>query len=227
MLMSLPRRAMSDMGLAICCLMCDAPDDAGSARCKGCISRHGKMRERLARGDDGVSRLGQELLAMMSEPQRYDHDTVHGPVLQGYVRLMSDHEGPRAAPTQEEIDALFAAAKARPKGSLIRDMANRSKWKDSAPSARVARAMSEDMAEVHEVDAGKRTVPSREIAEVDRSDRAGEDAALTDRVAANVAAQNAPDELKDDLIDELMAKSKAKRDKLTDAMEGLDDLLDD
>jgi hypothetical protein len=182
------------------------------------------MRERLARGDDGVSRLGQELLAMMSEPQRYDHDVVHGPVLQGYVRLMSDHEGPRAAPTQDEIDALFAAAKARPKGSLIRDMANRSQWKDSAPSARVARAMSEDMAEVQEVDVGKRTVPSREIEAVDR---AGEDAALTDRVAANVAAQDAPDGLKDVLIDELMAKSKAKRDRLTDAMEGLDDLLDD
>jgi hypothetical protein len=33
--------------------------------------------------------------------------------------------------------------------------------------------------------------------------------------------------LKDDLIDDLMAKSKAKRDKLSDAVEGLDDLLDD
>jgi hypothetical protein len=80
---------------------------------------------------------------------------------------------------------------------------------------------------VQEVDVGKRTVPSREIEAVDRSDRAGEDAALTDRVAANVAAQDAPDGLKDVLIDELMAKSKAKRDRLTDAMEGLDDLLDD
>ncbi len=225
--MSLPRRAMSDMGLAICCLMCDAPDDAGSSRCKGCISKHEKVRERLARGDDGVSRWGQELLAMMANPQRYDHDEVHGAVLQGYVRLLSDHEGPRAAPTQEEIDALFAAAKARPKGSLIRDMANRSPWKDSPPSPQVARAMSDDMDEGADVFAGKRTVPSREIESVDRSDRAGEDAALTDRVAANVATQDAPEELKDVLIDELMAKSKAKRDKLSDAVEGLDDLLDD
>ena len=74
---------MSDMGLAICCLMCDAPDDAGSARCKACISRHGKVRERLAKGDDGVSRWGRELLAMMSTPQQYDFDDVHGEVLQG------------------------------------------------------------------------------------------------------------------------------------------------
>jgi hypothetical protein len=131
------------------------------------------------------------------------------------------------APTQEEIDALFAAAKARPKGSLIRDMANRSPWKDAPPSAQFARAMSEDIAEVDDEHAGMRTVPSREIESVDRSDRVGEDAALTDRVAANVAVQDAPDRLKDALADAHVAKRKAKRDKLTDAMEGLDDLLDE
>jgi hypothetical protein len=225
--MSLPRRAMSDMGLAVCCLMCDAPDDAGSARCKSCISSHGRVRERIAKGDDGVSRWGRELLAMLANPQRYDHDDVHGEVLQGYIRLLSEHEGPRAAPTQDEIDALFAAAKARPKGSLIRDMANQSPWKDVPPSAQSARAMSEDIAEVSGVDVGKRTVPSREIKSVDRSDRVGEDTALTDRVAANAAVQDVPDLLKDVLADAHVAKRKAKRDKLTDAMEGLDDLLDD
>ncbi len=227
LLMSLPRRAMSDMGLAVCCLMCDAPDDAGSARCKSCISSHEKVRERIAKGDDGVSRWGRELLAMLANPHRYDHDDVHGDVLQGYVRLLADHEGPRAAPTQDEIDALFAAAKARPKGSLIRDMANQSPWKDVAPSAQFARAMSDDIAEVDDVHAGMRTVPSREIETVDRSDRVGEDAALTDRVSANAAVQDAPERLKDALADAHVAKRKAKRDKLTDAMEGLDDLLDE
>ena len=226
-LMSLPRRAMSDMGLAVCCLMCDAPDDAGSARCKSCITSHGKVRERIAKGDDGVSRWGRELLAMLANPQRYDHDVIHGEVLQGYIRLLAEHEGPRAAPTQDEINALFAAAKARPKGSLIRDMANRNPWKDAPPSAQSARAMSEDMAEVSGEDVGKRTVPSREIRGVDRTDRVGEDTVLTDRVAANAAVQDAPDNLKGTLADAHVAKRKAKRDKLTDAMEGLDDLLDD
>ncbi|GIQ99305.1 MAG: hypothetical protein CM15mP6_3220 [Methanobacteriota archaeon] len=28
--MSLPRRAMEQMGFSVCCLMCDAPDVAGS-----------------------------------------------------------------------------------------------------------------------------------------------------------------------------------------------------
>jgi len=226
-LMSLPRRAMSDMGLAICCLMCDAPDDAGSARCKACITQHGKVRERLARGDDGVSRWGRELLAMMANPQQYDFDNVHGEVLQGYVRLLTEHEGPRAAPTQEEIDALFAAARARPKGSLIRDMANRNPWKDSPPSVQSAREMSDNIDEITEDDVGQRTVPSREIEKVDRTDRPGEDTALTDRVSANVAVQDEPEELQDVLADVHVAKRKAQRDKFTDAVDGLDDLLDD
>ena len=225
--MSLPRRAMSDMGLAICCLMCDAPDDAGSARCKACITQHGKVRERLARGDDGVSRWGRELLAMMANPQQYDFDNVHGEVLQGYVRLLTEHEGPRAAPTQEEIDALFAAARARPKGSLIRDMANRNPWKDSPPSVQSAREMSDNIDEITEDDVGQRTVPSREIEKVDRTDRPGEDTALTDRVSANVAVQDEPEELQDVLADVHVAKRKAQRDKFTDAVDGLDDLLDD
>ena len=225
--MSLPRRAMSDMGLAICCLMCDAPDDAGSARCKACITQHGKVRERLARGDDGVSRWGRELLAMMANPDQYDFDSVHGEVLQGYVRLLTEHEGPREAPTQEEIDALFAAARARPKGSLIRDMANRNPWKDLPPSVQSAREMSDKIDEIAEGDVGQRTVPSREIEKVDRTDRPGEDTALTDRVSANVAVQDEPEELQDILADVHVAKRRAKRDKLTDAVEGLDDLLDD
>tara|TARA_B110000438_G_scaffold303433_1_gene364882 strand:- start:3590 stop:4246 length:657 start_codon:yes stop_codon:yes gene_type:complete len=218
---------MSDMGLAVCCLMCDAPDDVGLARCKSCITQHGRVRERLAKGDDVVSRWGQELLAMMSNPQRYDHDSVHGPVLRGYVRLLGEHEGPRVAPTQEEINALFAAAKARPKGSLIRDMANQNPWKDVPPSVQSARSMSDGIGEVIEENVGQRTVPSREIEEVDRSDRPGEDTTLTDRVAANVAVQDEPEELQDILADVHVAKRKAKRDKLSDAVEGLDDLLGD
>ncbi len=225
-LMSLPRRAMSDMGLAICCLMCDAPDDVGSARCKACITQHGKVRERLARGDDAVSRWGRELLAMMANPDQYDFDNVHGEVLQGYVRLLTEHEGPRVAPTQEEIDSLFAAARARPKGSLIRDMANRNPWKDSPPSVQSAREMSDKIDEIAESDVGQRTVPSREIEKVDRSDRPGEDTALTDRVSANVAVQDEPEELQDILADVHVAKRKSKRDKFSDAVEGLDDLLD-
>ena len=147
----------------------------------------------------------------------------------GYVRQISDHdeEMPDLAATQEEMEARFDADRERGKGSLIRDMANRSPWKDAPPSSDVAKSMSDEIDEVEVEHVGKRTVPSREIEEVDRSDRAGEDAELTDRVAANVATQDAPKELKDVLIDEMMAERKAKREEFSDAVEGLDDLLDD
>jgi hypothetical protein len=218
---------MSEMGMAICCLMCDAPDDVGSARCKACIGRHERVREMVARGDGEITRLGRELLAMMAAPERHDHDEVHGEVLRGYGHLLAQHEGPRTPPTQVEIDALFAAAKARPKGSLIRDMANRNPWKDAPPSAGSARSMSDEMQGAEHIHAGMRTVPSRKIETTSRSDRLGEDSALTDRVAANAAVQDAPEELKDVLADAHVAERKAKRDKWKSAVEELDELLDD
>ena len=46
--MSLPRRAMEQMGFSICCLSCDAPDIAGSQRCKLCISSHVKVRDKIS-----------------------------------------------------------------------------------------------------------------------------------------------------------------------------------
>ncbi len=147
----------------------------------------------------------------------------------GFVRQISDHdeEMPEAAATQEEVEARFDADRGKGKGSLIRDMANRSPWKEAPPSSEIAKSMSDDIDEVEVEHVGKRTVPSREIEEVDRSDRLGEDAELTDRVAANVATQDAPKELKDGLIDEMMAERKAKRDEFSDAVEGIGDLLDD
>ena len=73
----------------------------------------------------------------------------------------------------------------------------------------------------------QRTLPSRVIEEVDRSDRPGEDLSLTDRVIANAAVQDAPVELQELLADEHVAKRRAKRDELSDAVESLDDIFDD
>jgi hypothetical protein len=219
---------MSEMGLAICCLLCDVPDKVGSARCRCCIQNHEKMRERIARDDEGtLARFGKELLVMMSKPERYDHDPIHGEVLRGYVGLLAEHSGPRKPPTPQEIEQLFAAARARPKGSLIRDLANRSEWKDKPPSPRLARAMADDFPEARAADAGKRTIPSREIQKVDRSERPGEDLDLTDRIAAQQASQSAPEELQDLLAEVHIEDKKASREKWKETIEGLDDLLDE
>ena len=149
-----------------------------------------------------------------------------GPV-RGFVRSVHDHEQMPEAGTEEDVKARFEADRKKSKGSLIRDMANSSPWKDAPPSAEFARDLAGDIDEVTVAHVGKRTVPSKEIEKVDRSDRRGEDAGLTDRVSANAAVQNVPDALKDVVADAYIAERQAKRDKLMGAMQDLDDLLDD
>ncbi len=46
--MSMPRRAMKELGLQACCLRCDEADVGGSQRCKSCISHHRNVRELIA-----------------------------------------------------------------------------------------------------------------------------------------------------------------------------------
>tara|TARA_Y100000814_G_scaffold136216_1_gene98773 strand:- start:69 stop:647 length:579 start_codon:yes stop_codon:yes gene_type:complete len=147
----------------------------------------------------------------------------------GYVRQIGDHDEEEVvqATTQEGVEARFEADRNKQKGSIIRDMANRSEWKDGAPSPELAKSMSDEIDEVEVEHLGRRTVPSRAIDEVDRSDRPGEDLSLTDRVIANAAVQDAPVELQELLADEHVAMRKAKRDELSDAVESLDDILDD
>ena len=147
----------------------------------------------------------------------------------GYVRQIADHDEEEVvqATTQEGVEARFEADRNKQKGSIIRDMANRSEWKDGAPSPELAKSMSDEIDEVEVEHLGRRTVPSRVIDEVDRSDRPGEDLTLTDRVIANAAVQDAPVELQELLADEHVAMRKAKRDELSDAVESLDDILDD
>jgi len=148
--------------------------------------------------------------------------------VRGYVRQVSEHDEGEItqATTQEGVEARFEADRKKQKGSLIQDMANRSQWKDEAPSPEMARTMSNEIKEVEVEHVGRRTVPSRDIDEVDRSDRPGEDLTLTDRVVANAAVQSAPKELQELLADEHVAKRRAKRDELSDAVESLDDILD-
>ena len=78
--MSLPRRAMEQMGFSVCCLMCDAPDVAGSERCKACIKGHTRARDRLTSGKarTKAQRLARELVTMISDPFNYIDDEIHG-----------------------------------------------------------------------------------------------------------------------------------------------------
>ena len=84
---------MQELGFQACCLRCDAPDEAGVSRCSTCIQHHRSVRETIAAAppDEPLYQLARELMAMASEPHRYDHDEVHGSSLMEQQRLSLIH----------------------------------------------------------------------------------------------------------------------------------------
>ena len=119
--MSMPRQGMLKMGLQSCCLLCDSPDIAGTPRCSSCIESHAVFRKRLDElpPENEVGQLARELLQMISSPQRWDNDDVHGPALKHIQFLAGTLAEPKPELTSEQIAAVFAKQAAKPKKSLI------------------------------------------------------------------------------------------------------------
>ena len=232
--MSMPRRAMKELGLQACCLRCDEADVGGSQRCKGCISHHRNVRELIAASasEDELFQFAKELVAMAASPHRHDHDEIHGEVLLEQQRLAAALITTTPLPTSEEVGDLFASQRNNEKSNIIRDVANQNPWKDDAPEVDVAtkigqEAWSDAEAEASIAHHGARTIPSKPIAKVDRSDRLGEDLQLSDRIHAAADAQNVPEELADDVeAIGFEARQRARKD-LKDAISNLDEILDD
>ena len=226
--MSLPRRSMQEMGFAICCLLCDAVDEAGSARCRECITTHEKARERISRDRGGpIEQLARDLIAFSTEPQRHDHDSEHGPLLRRYTHLLAAHAGQRAPPTQEEIEAIFAAARQRTDKNVLRDAANENLWADKPPGVGDARTLVKSLPiDIGRQD-GARTVPSRPIERVDRSDRIGEDTVAAERISARAEVGSAPERLREPLEEMLVKEKIGKRQQFQELLEDLGDLLDE
>lgn len=232
--MSMPRRAMKELGLQACCLRCDEGDVVGSQRCKRCISHHRNVREIIAAAplEDQLFQFAKEMVAMAASPHRYDHDEIHGPVLIEQQRLAAILTTAAPLPSSEEVGELFASQRSTEKPNLIRDVANQNPWKDSAPKASAATragldAWSDEEAEASIANHGARTIPSKPIVKVDMSDRIGEDLQLTDRLNAAVDAQNVPTELIEE-VELLGFKTRQRtRKDLKDAISELDEILDD
>ena len=232
--MSMPRRAMKELGLQACCLRCDEADVGGSQRCKGCISHHRNVRELIAAStaEDELFQFAKELVAMAASPHRHDHDEIHGEALLEQQRLAAALITATPLPTSEEVGDLFASQRNNEKSNIIRDVANQNPWKDDAPEVDVAtkigqEAWSDAEAEASIAHHGARTIPSKPIAKVDRSDRLGEDLQLSDRIHAAADAQNVPEELADDVeAIGFEARQRARKD-LKDAISNLDEILDD
>jgi hypothetical protein len=232
--MSMPRRAMKELGLQACCLRCDEADVGGSQRCKGCISHHRNVRELIAASasEDELFQFAKELVAMAASPHRHDHDEIHGEVLLEQQRLAAALITATPLPTSEEVGDLFASQRNNEKSNIIRDVANQNPWKDDAPEVDVAtkigqEAWSDAEAEASIAHHGARTIPSKPIAKVDRSDRLGEDLQLSDRIHAAADAQNVPEELADDVEAIGFEARQRARKVLKDAISDLDEILDD
>lgn len=209
----MPRKAMREMGFQVCCLLCDAPDIAGSERCRSCIDKHARVREGLDQmpEESRIRQLATEIVQMVAHPHRWDHDEVHGAHLKRYISLASSKAEPTPLPTAEEVGDLFKLQSEKRDGSLIRDFANRNPWKDTPPAPEVAKAISDELPEGDSSQAGTRTIPSKPIDMVDRSDRLGEDRELSDRVAAERLAARVPKKVRKEVVaDEVLRRSESR-----------------
>lgn len=226
--MAMPRRAMKDLGFQACCLRCDAPDAAGSERCRGCISHHRKIREEIAKApqDEELYQFARELLALAASPHRHDHDEIHGPFLIEQQYLANQLTDAKPEPTSEDLESLFAAQAAIKKANPIQDIANQNPWKDELPSDEVLQHMA-DTLEAEDVSHGARTIPSRPIATVDRSDRLGEDRAMVDKIVGEQSASEAPEPLKDVVETATIEERVRSRKDWDDSVSKVSDLLDD
>ncbi|MBT4070794.1 MAG: hypothetical protein HOE79_06120, partial [Euryarchaeota archaeon] len=192
------------------------------------------VRETIASApaEDQLFQFAKELVVMAASPHRHDHDEIHGPALIEQQRLAAALTTATPLPSSEEVGDLFAAQKNTQKPNLIRDVANQNPWKDAAPGVEVANqigldAWSDDEAEASTANHGARTIPSKPIAKVDRSDRIGEDLELTDRLHAAADAQRVPVELAEEVENlGFEARQQARKD-LKDAISELDEILDD
>ena len=213
------------MGLAGCCAWCDAPDTPGSERCRTCIATHRSVRDRLAAGADApIDQAARRLLSLMAEPHRHDHDPVHGPVLKEQMRRLGISARNQTS-TQADVEAAFAASRARDKGSVVTSVGNRL---GDAPEADTARQLGEAVFDPEQINAeARRTIPSRPIATVDRSDRLGEDPALEARISGERKAAEEPVESLRSVVEKAHVEGSIKRrEALGGLLDEVDDLLD-
>ena len=231
-IMSMPRKAMQELGFQACCLRCDAPDVSGVARCSPCIQHHRNVREVLASAppDDPLYQLAKEIMAMAAEPHRYDHDEVHGNALIEQQRLAGGLVGQRAKPDGDAVAAVFQEQREREKPNVLQDIANQNPWKDRPMGASEAQEMANDVLSVeggHDPHYGARTVPSKPIEKVDRTERPGEDTTLTDRVHAAASTHELDEEVAGIFGDIEFKQRQSKRKSLKAAMDEVKELVDD
>ncbi len=220
---------MLELGMATCCVLCDAPDEVGSKRCKACIAHHREMRERVASlpPESLAGQWAKQLLQMLARPSSYEYDEVHGDYMAAYASLLAGQSKQAKPMTPADVDAAFAAARGRERVNPIRDIANQSRWKNETPDETELAQFSEELPDDVVDESGVRTIPSKEIKRIDRSDRSGEDAELVARVQASAKAQGGDEQLSDLIVDLAVGEKRAERKAWSDLVGDIEELLDE
>jgi len=212
--MSQPRKAMKNMGFQGCCLRCDAKNVVNLKRCKRCIESHITVRNLIndVNGDSILNQHMRDLFAMLSKPNKYDTDEIHGEELliqQSLIRGVSFDEGYKYP---DDISVLFNKKNLGEKGGLGGE-----KSRNSSPlDAEFAKMIGEDIwgpEELLDIEySGKRTNPNKDIIEINKKERVGEDIELSLRMSGESS----------DSVDENIILRK----KWSDMIEDLDEILD-
>ena len=216
--MSQPRKAMKSLGFQGCCLRCDAEDIPGLKRCDNCIETHKKVKNILL--SDGDSQLVQhmrELYSMLSKPEMFDTDEVHGQELVFQQSLVSNVEFEEGFVYPEDIEELYVKQNNSEQRRIMEDLVNKNPWKNKPPSNEVAKLIgnetwNDDELSKQQYD-GKRTIPSKEIKPINKDERIGED--LKIGIKASIESEK-----------EVEEKIKNKED-WKNIIEGVEDILDD
>jgi hypothetical protein len=145
---------------------------------------------------------------------------VHGPILlEQQARLGVYRE--RKATTVEDMEAAFAASRARPKTSVVAEVASQ---QGEVPEAEEARLLGVQAFDADRLVADvQRTNPSRAIPKVDRSDRLGEDPELVARL--NAERDAAADAEVD--VERVVKERLERRGELAGLLDDLDAMLED
>jgi len=226
--MAMPRRAMKDLGFQACCLRCDAPDEVGTERCRSCITHHQRVRDDIAKApqNDVLYQFARDLLAMAANPGRYDNDDVHGPTLLQQQRLANELSDPQEEVTSEDIEDIFALQASQEKSNIVQSIGNQNPWKDELPAEEVLNRMSESL-EAEDRKDGARTIPSRPIPSVDRSDRIGEDREMSDKIAGGTAAAEVAEPLREVVEAATIEERVRSRENWDETISEVSELLDD
>ncbi len=131
----------------------------------------------------------------------------------------------------EIISSKRQTIRTKKKKNLIQEVANQNPWKDRPPGAREARSIGRTTWKPEELETDHyhegRTNTSKAIDEADRSDRIGEDVALTARLNAQAKLQHVEGELRKLLEDEAVVQALKEKKDWKDVVDSVLELLND